>query len=297
MDRDGCSRASESRRVLTERRRCHLGCTSINLCWLKQVERWFVLINQRAIRSGSFHNVTELENTIQDFTDCHNASASHPSGISQLRPPSTRWRASLRVILRQETRSTCGMPSRSCRGTNAQPNTRKLCRGPHEEESSQPAILQHGQAKVGLGRRPEPSMPLASGKAGFSEDPRGPPPRCRFRASSGRDSHAKHRGPHAAPQDTQEGLFVPTRSAENGQQKTEPASVLEQEKPPRVCASCRVPRSPGLMTGDREAPKRHSMRLARLVDAYRSDSLLLPCTRQETGLYTGTTLRVTARLP
>ena len=148
--------------MLTERRRCHLGCTSINLCWLKQVERWFVLINQRAIRSGSFHNVTELENTIQDFTDCHNASASHPSGISQLRPPSTRWRASLRVILRQETRSTCGMPSRSCRGTNAQPNTRKLCRGPHEEESSQPAILQHGQAKVGLGRRPEPSMPLAS---------------------------------------------------------------------------------------------------------------------------------------
>ena len=40
-----------------------------------QVERWFGLLSQRAIKRGSFHSVTDLVNKIQAFIDAYNTSA------------------------------------------------------------------------------------------------------------------------------------------------------------------------------------------------------------------------------
>ena len=44
--------------------------------WIKQVERWFELITQRAIRRGSFSNVKELVRKINAFVEHYNAQAS-----------------------------------------------------------------------------------------------------------------------------------------------------------------------------------------------------------------------------
>jgi putative transposase len=40
--------------------------------WLNQVERWFALITQRAIRRGSFGNMRELINQIDEFVTHYN---------------------------------------------------------------------------------------------------------------------------------------------------------------------------------------------------------------------------------
>jgi putative transposase len=40
--------------------------------WLNQVERWFGLITQKAIRRGSFRSVKELVQKIDDFVQHYN---------------------------------------------------------------------------------------------------------------------------------------------------------------------------------------------------------------------------------
>ena len=40
--------------------------------WLNQVERWFAIITQRAIRRGSFSSVKELVARIERFVEHHN---------------------------------------------------------------------------------------------------------------------------------------------------------------------------------------------------------------------------------
>lgn len=55
--------------------RYHLHFTPTCSSWLNQVERWFGLISLRAIKRGSFRNVTDLVNTIKAFTEGHNAHA------------------------------------------------------------------------------------------------------------------------------------------------------------------------------------------------------------------------------
>jgi putative transposase len=42
--------------------------------WLNQVERWFALITQRAIRRGSFRSVKELVDKIDSFVQHYNRS-------------------------------------------------------------------------------------------------------------------------------------------------------------------------------------------------------------------------------
>ena len=44
--------------------------------WINQVERWFGLITQRAIRRGSFSNVKDLVRNINAFVEHYNAQAS-----------------------------------------------------------------------------------------------------------------------------------------------------------------------------------------------------------------------------
>jgi putative transposase len=53
--------------------RYHLHFTPTYASWLNQVERWFTLITQRAIRHGSFRNVRQLIKQIEDFVTHYNS--------------------------------------------------------------------------------------------------------------------------------------------------------------------------------------------------------------------------------
>ena len=60
---------------LPARPRYHLHFTPTYSSWLNQVERWFGLLSQRAIKRGSFRSVPDLVSKIQAFIDSYNASA------------------------------------------------------------------------------------------------------------------------------------------------------------------------------------------------------------------------------
>jgi len=54
---------------LAQRPRFHVHLTPTYSSWLNQVERWFGLITQQAIRRGSFGSVRDLISRIQHFVD------------------------------------------------------------------------------------------------------------------------------------------------------------------------------------------------------------------------------------
>ena len=58
---------------LARRPRYHIHYTPTYASWLNQVERWFGLITQQAIRRGSFSNVKELVRKIDMFVEHYNA--------------------------------------------------------------------------------------------------------------------------------------------------------------------------------------------------------------------------------
>jgi transposase len=57
---------------LAKHRRYHLHFTPTYSSWLNQVERWFGIITQQAIRRGSFRSVRQLVSNIQRFVDQYN---------------------------------------------------------------------------------------------------------------------------------------------------------------------------------------------------------------------------------
>jgi transposase len=57
---------------LARRPRFHLHFTPTYSSWLNQVERWFALITNQAIRRGSFDSVTELKRKINEFVEHYN---------------------------------------------------------------------------------------------------------------------------------------------------------------------------------------------------------------------------------
>ena len=61
---------------LARRGRYHMHYTPTYASWINQVERWFGLITQQAIRRGSFSNVKELVNKINSYVEHYNAKAS-----------------------------------------------------------------------------------------------------------------------------------------------------------------------------------------------------------------------------
>ena len=69
------SRSRTVKRWLAARPRFHLHFTPTSASWLNQVERWFGLLSQRAIKRGSFRSVTDLVNKIQAFINAYNTSA------------------------------------------------------------------------------------------------------------------------------------------------------------------------------------------------------------------------------
>ena len=60
---------------LARRLRCHIPYTPTYAAWLNQVERWFGIITQKAIRRGSFSSVKELTQKIDRFVEHYNAHA------------------------------------------------------------------------------------------------------------------------------------------------------------------------------------------------------------------------------
>lgn len=58
---------------LARRPRYHVHYTPTYASWLNQVERWFGLITQQAIRRGSFSSVKELVRKIEHFVEHYNA--------------------------------------------------------------------------------------------------------------------------------------------------------------------------------------------------------------------------------
>jgi transposase len=60
---------------LARRPRYHVHYTPTYASWLNQVERWFAIITQMAIRRGSFSNVSDLVNKIELFVQHYNARA------------------------------------------------------------------------------------------------------------------------------------------------------------------------------------------------------------------------------
>ena len=61
---------------LAVRPRFHVHYTPTYASWINQVERWFGLITQQAIRRGSFPNVKELISKINSFVEHYNAKTS-----------------------------------------------------------------------------------------------------------------------------------------------------------------------------------------------------------------------------
>ncbi len=60
---------------IAKRSRYHLHFTPTYASWLNQVERWFGLITQRAIKRDSFRNIKHLVKTIEEFTHRYNEDA------------------------------------------------------------------------------------------------------------------------------------------------------------------------------------------------------------------------------
>ena len=61
---------------LAVRPRFHVHYTPTYASWINQVERWFGLITQQAIRRGSFPNVKELISKINSFVEHYNGKTS-----------------------------------------------------------------------------------------------------------------------------------------------------------------------------------------------------------------------------
>ena len=61
---------------LAARPRYHIHYTPTYASWINQVERWFGIITEQAIRRGSFTSVQELVRRINRFVERYNAEAS-----------------------------------------------------------------------------------------------------------------------------------------------------------------------------------------------------------------------------
>jgi putative transposase len=66
------------KRWLAARPRYHVHFTPTYASWLNQVERWFGIITQQAIRRGTFKSVKALVDRIKRFVDTYNAKQSKP---------------------------------------------------------------------------------------------------------------------------------------------------------------------------------------------------------------------------
>lgn len=95
MDNYGTHKQKKVRAWLARHPRYHVHFTPTYSSWLNQVERWFGIITQRAIRRGSFRKVQELIARIEAFVGSYNKN-----------PTPFRWTATADSILEKLERLT-----------------------------------------------------------------------------------------------------------------------------------------------------------------------------------------------
>ncbi len=76
VDNDAAHKHPKVRAWLARRERCHVHDTPTCASWINQVERWFGLVTQQAIRRGSFSNVKEPVRKINAFVEHYDARTS-----------------------------------------------------------------------------------------------------------------------------------------------------------------------------------------------------------------------------
>lgn len=78
LDNYATHKHAKIRRWLAKRPRFHLHFTPTYSSWLNQVERWFGIITQQAIRRGSFTSTRQLRLRIESFTNHYNQHKAAP---------------------------------------------------------------------------------------------------------------------------------------------------------------------------------------------------------------------------
>ena len=73
VDNYATHKHAKVRKWLESHPRFHLHFTPTSASWLNQVERFFALITEDAIRRGAFQNVADLIATIEHYLEHHNA--------------------------------------------------------------------------------------------------------------------------------------------------------------------------------------------------------------------------------
>ena len=82
VDNDATHKHPKVQAWLAKRSRDHLHFTPTSASWLNQVERWFGLISQPAIKRGSVDSVAQRVKTIESFITQYNASSSPFIGVA-----------------------------------------------------------------------------------------------------------------------------------------------------------------------------------------------------------------------
>ena len=73
LDNSATHKTALIKRWLAKRSRYHVHFTPTSASWINQVERWFGLLTERALRRGVHRSVAELERDIRAFVDATNA--------------------------------------------------------------------------------------------------------------------------------------------------------------------------------------------------------------------------------
>src|SRR5215208_6994284 len=73
LDNSATHKTRAIRDWLAKRPRYHVHFTPTSASWINQVERWFGLLTERALRRGAHRSVAELERDIRAFIDATNA--------------------------------------------------------------------------------------------------------------------------------------------------------------------------------------------------------------------------------
>jgi hypothetical protein len=73
MDNSGTHKTKLIRDWFAKRPCWHIHFTPTSASWINQVERFFALLTERALRRGVFHSVAELEKAIKAYIGATNA--------------------------------------------------------------------------------------------------------------------------------------------------------------------------------------------------------------------------------
>ena len=88
LDNYGTHKTKLIRNWFAKRPRWHVHFTPTSASWLNQVERFFALLTERALKRGVFRSVADLESAIKTYIEATNAD-----------PKSFRWTKTVNDIL------------------------------------------------------------------------------------------------------------------------------------------------------------------------------------------------------